>query len=125
MWLSHLFEFKVFKIDIMLKSLTTIDQGIHHSFIVGPKSFGNDANKFLKDDPDSFGDRKLNYSICGLMKQTTNSFIGMEAFDCTQNIVLERRDRYAGNLWCKVSGLGFTQAKQAFGFLEKVMESFA
>jgi hypothetical protein len=101
----------------MYKSHKSIELGIHNSFIVCAKSFDNDADKLLKDDPDSLGDRKLNYSISGLMKQSTNSLIGMKAFNCTQYIVLERHDRYTGNLGCKVSGLGFTQAKQAFGFL--------
>ena len=102
----------------MFKGFTPVDQGIHHFFIVDFKCFGYDSDQFLKDAPYAFGNRKLNNTIGGLVEKSTNSYIGFESFDRSQNIVLERRNGYAGNLGCEVSGLGFTQAEQAFCLLE-------
>ena len=106
----------------MLKSFTPVNQGIHDSFIVDLERLGYDSDKFLKNSPDAFCDRELNNAISGLMEKSSNGFIGFKALDCSQDVVLEYRNGDTGNLGGKVSGLGFSQAKQALCFLEKYFD---
>ena len=122
MILGRLLEFEIIKIYKMLKSFTTVNQGIHHSFIVDQKRLGYDPDQFLKDSPYAFCDRELNNSISGLMEKSSDGFIGSKTLDRSKDVVLEHRNRDTGNLGGKVSGLRFPQAKQTLGFLEKYFD---
>ena len=108
----------------MLKSFTTVNEGIHDSFIVDLERFGYDHDQFLKDSPYPFCDRELDNSVSGLMEKSSNSFIGFKALNCSKNVILKNRDGDTCNLGGKVSGLRFSQAKQVLCFLEQFMESF-
>src|SRR4030042_721552 len=103
----------------MIECFTSVNKGIHYPFIVDSKCFSDDADQFLKDSPDSVGDRELDYSIRSLMEQSSNSFIGCEAFDRSKYVVLEYCNRYSSNLGSKAPGLGFTHTEQVFCFFEK------
>ena len=63
MILGRLLEFEIIRIYKMLKSFTTVNQGIHHSFIVDQKRLGYDPDQFLKDFPYPFCDRELYNAI--------------------------------------------------------------
>lgn len=106
----------------MLKSFTPVNEGIHDSFIVDLERLSYDSNQFLENSPDTICDRELNNAISGLMEKPSNGFIGFKALDCSKNVVLEHRNGDTGNLGGKISGLGFSQVKQALGFLKKYFD---
>ncbi len=87
----------------MLKSFTTVNQGIHHSFIVDQKRLGYDPGQFLKDSPYAFCDRELNNTISGLMEKSSDGFIGSNTPDRSRNVVLKHRNGDTGNPGGKIS----------------------
>ena len=122
MILGRLLEFEIIKIYKMLKSFTTVNEGIHDSFIVDLECLSYDHDQFLKDSPYSFCDRELDNSVSSLMEKSSDGFIGLKALNCSKNVILKNRDGDTCNLGGKVSGLLFPQAKQALGFLEKYFD---
>ena len=122
MLLGCLLEFKFIKIYKMLKSFTPVDEGIHDSFIVNLECLSYDHDQLLKDSLDAICYRELYNSIGGFMEKSANCFIRFKALNCSQDVVLKYRNGDAGNLGCKITGLGFPQAKKALGLLEKYFD---
>jgi|GEM_PF-1615292 hypothetical protein len=56
------------------------------------------------------------------LEKSSYGFIRFKALNCSQDVVLKYRNGDAGNLGGKIPGLGFPQAKQALGFLEKYFD---
>jgi len=106
----------------MPECFTSVNKGIHDSFIVYLECLSYDPDQFLKDSPYSFCDRELDNSIGGFMEKSSYGFIRFKALNCSQDVVLKYRNGDAGNLGGKIPGLGFPQAKQALGFLEKYFD---
>jgi len=102
----------------MFKRFASVNQCIHHPFIIGLKCFCDDSYDFLKETLYSFGNGKLYYTVRCLMKETSDGLIGSKTFDCTQDGILKHRNRDTGNLGCKIPGLRFPQSEQTFGLFE-------
>ena len=92
MILGRLLEFEIIKIYKMLKSFTTVNEGIHDSFIVDLECLSYDHDQFLKDSPYSFCDRELDNSVSSLMEKSSDGFIGLKALNCSKNVILKNRD---------------------------------
>gem|GEM_PF-2768001 len=121
MILGRLLEFEVININKVFESFTSVNQGIHHSFIVNLERLSYDSDQILKNSPYAFCNRELHNSISGLMEKSSNGFIGFKPLDCSKNVILKYRNGDTGNLGGKISGLGFPQTEQALCFLEQFM----
>lgn len=73
--------------------------------------------------PNSFDDSELHCSGTGFPKQCSNSFIGIEAFDDRQEVVLYCYKRCTRNLGCEVPCLAFSESQHTLAVLEDDLQS--